>query len=147
MEQHSSLINDGIIFQPEDTHREPLKWKYFSKISIDFLFVKNAKLSKETATAYELHSLCDKNNPLGKPSGYKMNKPDYRPEMFRFPQNAPASIANKPALLAFTNESKIDNFPCSDLHQLVVECGWRPAANKFQVMKIRWDKTKPNTLI
>jgi 16S rRNA A1518/A1519 N6-dimethyltransferase RsmA/KsgA/DIM1 with predicted DNA glycosylase/AP lyase activity len=123
--QHQMVQNnDGLIFQPEDTSKDPLKWKFFSKISIDFLFLKQPPNPQQpsTVTYYSLNT---------------MSNTQHQPEKFKFP------MSGKPAFIAFENSSRFEGYSCSDLHNLIIECGWNN--KQFYIMKIRWDKFYANS--
>ena len=116
--------NDGIIFQSNDTSESPLKWKYQSKISIDFLFAKVHQTNDKTI--YSLNTLGEKDRNV------------YELEPFK-------DSHNNPIMLAFASSSKIDNYPANSLDKLVIECGYKPQTQKMFAMRIRWDKFKPNS--
>ncbi|NCY26086.1 MAG: hypothetical protein EBX37_14950, partial [Alphaproteobacteria bacterium] len=71
--------NDGIIFQSHDTAESPLKWKYQSKISIDFLFIKvHSTIDK---TIYSLNTFVEKERGV------------YELEQFKNPDNSVMVLA------------------------------------------------------
>ena len=122
---------DGLVFQPDavvGTSVPPqLKWKEQHKISIDFLLSLVPEIPKPNTVAYVL-------------------KVRHEQDLKKFVIPHPVSKKLVPALLSFSTKhhTALENYPCTKLNNLIVECRWRSDQHTFKLMRIRWDKTQPN---
>ena len=126
--------NDGLIFQ----HNGPLigikniipslKWKFPSKITIDFLAKYYEK--KDDNITYQLYS------KWNRPKGVDKNAPD------RF---IPFKVNDKISSITFHLPEMCDGINCNDLNDKVLEVGWDRETNKYKLFRIRTDKTKERT--
>ena len=112
-------VNDGIIFQPEEQAQNVkriLKWKFPSKITIDFVLV---RVKSDTAvTKYEL--CCQ--------------------------QYTPFLIEGRKSYIEFSPNEMVDGISVNDLNNMVLECGWSTlmgisGVSRFIPHRIRFDKT------
>ena len=112
--------NDGIIFQPEYPGH-PLKWKFFSKISIDFYLQSNSQIDEDIV--YDLYVMDGK-------------------DLVKFVYNG------KPARMTLSKKKLCDGIPCRSLNKLVVECLISSTKHAQEILfephRIRWDKDYPN---
>jgi len=126
--------NDGIIFQ----YNGPLigtkniipslKWKFPSKITIDFLAKHYEK--KGDSITYHLYS------KWNRPKGIDKNAPD------RF---IPFKVEDKISSITFELPEMCDGINCNDLNDKVLEVGWDRELGVYKLFRIRTDKTKERT--
>ena len=120
------FYNDGIIFQHNgglvlDKNIIPsLKWKFPSKITIDFLAKYYTK--DNNSITYQLYT--------------KVGNDKY--SIYKTPLGVLASIK-------FELPSMCDGINCNNLDDKVLEVGWDRVNNSFKLFKIRFDKTKDRT--
>lgn len=113
-------LNDGIIFQPNvywlssNKQSSVLKWKFPSKISIDFLAVHN---NSDPRGVYVLHSKTSETTT----------------EAFK--------IGGNPVKLVLPERGKSDGMDNAFLHNKIVEVIWDSIKKRFKILRIRRDKT------
>ncbi len=126
--------NDGIIFQYNGALvgikniMPSLKWKFPSKITIDFLAKYYEK--KNDSITYHLYS------KWNRPKGIDKNAPD------RF---IPFKVNDQISSITFQLPEMCDGINCNDLNDKVLEVGWNRETNKYKLFRIRTDKTKERT--
>ncbi len=123
--------NDGLIFQYNGglvglkNIIPSLKWKFPSKITIDFLAKYYEK--KDDKITYHLYS------KWNRPKGVDKSEPD------RF---IAFKVNDKISSITFTLPEMCDGINCNDLNDKIIEVGWNRETNTFKLFRIRTDKTK-----
>ena len=139
LESNVEKYNDGIILQynggliSSNKNKKmiipSLKWKFPSKITIDFL-AKYFEKTESTIT-YRLYSKWNRPRDLDKKV----------PDKFIPFQTKDKTIAS----ITFELPEMCDGVNCSDLNDKVLEIGWDRINKVFKLFRIRTDKTKDRT--
>ena len=140
--------NDGIIFQPEWPQNKvtPLKWKYITKISIDFKLWKQGVIKDKTLYTCQVFDYAkDKHGKVVEGNTSK-NILD-----FQYKTSIGGKEVNMDAAILVGTEDTCDGVKCSDLDGFIVECTFQKKDSKtnsiyFTIHRIRWDKEIPNWL-
>jgi hypothetical protein len=118
-EENLTDTNDGIIFQYNGSYNKfpSLKWKFYSKITIDFTAEKYEQNLENQTTTYKLLSNQGKVKP-------------------------PLNQINPSFIITVNNNDIIDGIEGNNLSGYVLECGYSVNLKKWFIHRIRFDKTE-----